>query len=122
MAERADRLVTFVRRRAGDGVRVVGTYADEAYELHYVRDDLEEERVRQALAQVHRNLTAGREDESLLRERLGSESASVQLRRDGVVLHLRSEGAGAILSLERGVARNLDMFSQQCLDVMYGSR
>jgi hypothetical protein len=111
-------LVRFLRRRAGSGLRVVGLYEDDRCRLEYRRDDLEETRVREMLAEIHRNLTTGGHDETLLRERLGSEAASVQLRESGVVLHLQNEQRGAIVSMERGVARNLDMFAQECLDVL----
>ena len=118
MPTRAPDLVRFLRGRAGNGLRVVGLYAGDTCRLEYRRDDLDETRVREMLAEIHRNLTTGGNDETLLRDRLGPETASVQLRESGVVLHLQDEQRGAIVSMERGVARNLDLFAQECLDVL----
>lgn len=118
MHDSAASLVRFVHGRAGKGLRVVGTYEDDEYDVEYLRRDLDEDRVRETLAEVHRNLTTGAHDESLLRDRLGPEAASVQLRASGVVLHLHDDHRGAIISMERDVARNLDMFAQECLEVL----
>jgi hypothetical protein len=118
MPTRAPDLVRFLRGRAGNGLRVVGLYAGDTCRLEYRRDDLDETLVRKMLAEIHRNLTTGGNDETLLRDRLGPETASVQLRKSGVVLHLQDEQRGAIVSMERGVARNLDLFAQECLDVL----
>ncbi|MFB6154691.1 MAG: hypothetical protein ABEJ22_02275 [Haloferacaceae archaeon] len=122
MPARTAELVSFLDRRAGDGLRVVAEYDDSGFSLVYVRDDIEREEVSAVAEEVYRNLWHSGGEHSLVDDRLGRLTASVQLRERAVTIALRREDGGVFVSMERSVARNLDLFTQQCLEVLYGTR
>ncbi|MFC7045514.1 hypothetical protein ACFQH6_08970 [Halobacteriaceae archaeon GCM10025711] len=111
-----DPLVAFVRRRTGDLLRGVARYDDEGVELLYLREDIPREEARSRAREMYENLTGSTAESGRLRDELGHQYASLQLREGGVVLRLRSGlGRGVVISLESAAARRLDTFVRECM-------
>lgn len=108
-------LLSYLRRRAGDTLRVVAHYDAEGVDLDYVRDDLDRETAETTVADIHSRLTGRSESAGELRQEFGRRYISLQLRDEAVFLHFPTEAdAGRIVTLETEAARQLTSFVAEC--------
>jgi len=102
----------YVQDRAQDGLRGVAVYDGEELSVEYARSDLGGA-VAERFEGIHdaiRAATAAPEDERW--GTLGPERASIQIRDEAAVMHLRPTGDGAV---ERGMLVELDTRVAQSL-------
>ena len=96
-------LVTDLRDDVGDGLRVVGEYSAEGYELHYVREDVRPKVDEMNLDRIHRELVlqgVGREYLEDLFD-AGSLQCSVHRFDELTAYHfVRTEQTGGYVSVD----------------------
>ena len=113
----ANRLSTYLERRAGDTLRAVIRYSKSEYSLTYLRDDIPEPKFLPRMEEVLLNITKGGPNRNqALTEEFGPLEASVHVREQGVILHFPVEqDKGVLVSLESGAARQLSTFIRECM-------
>lgn len=116
----ADDLTEFLIERAGNTLRCVARFAETEYVLVYVRDDIEERPLESRVREVHSNVhRGGVRGNTALRAELGPVQASLQLRDEAVILYFPGDdGQGVLVSLEPVAASQLQMFVEECLQLM----
>jgi hypothetical protein len=111
-------LTVFVERRAGEYLRAVGEYDSIETDLHYIRDDLDETEIVERLEHIHDHITwSWSPQNDALDAELGPKTASVQIRREAVIIHFPISGdRGVLIGLEPGAATDLTTFIGNCLE------
>lgn len=117
-------VVRYVRERAGDSLRVIAEYDRDGYEMAYLRDDLDREKVERRASVLHGYLSGSdRSEPDEVTTALGDPYASVQLRESAVIVNLVTEDrAGVLVSMETSVCRDLHGFVDECLARVDGGR
>lgn len=110
-------LVQFARRKTGQGLRAVIRYTSETTDVHYVRDDLSEDTVRDRMAAIAADTLAHPERDPAAAT-YGSIEASIQLREAGHIVILREDDALVLLTFESYAGRNLGTFLKQSRRVL----
>lgn len=111
-------LVSFVERRAGDTLRAIAEYDNTEFELLYRRDDLPRSEITTRVETIHENITWAwnPSDDDVIAE-LGEKRATVQVRKDAVIIHLLEDvHQGYLIGLDPDAARNLTTFLGECLN------
>jgi hypothetical protein len=112
---RPDEVQAYVHDRAQDGLRGLAVYDGATLDVRYARSDLGEA-VDQRFEAIHESIlasTATPDDERW--GTLGPERASIQIRDEAAVMHLRPAGGagrqrGMLVELDTQVARSLAEF------------
>lgn len=110
-------LVQFARRKTGQGLRAVIRYTPETTDVHYVRDDLSEDTVRDRMTEIGADVLAHPERDPGVAT-YGSIEASIQLREAGHIVVLRDDDALVLLTFESYAGRNLGTFLKQSRRVL----
>jgi hypothetical protein len=117
----SDRLVEFLREKAGPALRVVARYDGDSYEFRFTRDDIESQYSR---AELRQHVESFRMDENVgnaLERDLhaGDHHCSLRVFDETVILNFtQGAGVGTIISLEPTAGRDLLSFITEALRVL----
>lgn len=114
--------VTYMRKQAGDSLRLIGLYNHETFKIQCARPDLDRKFTEQDLQEMATELRK----ESIERYHeeqaftLGSLDATVRLFENAVVIHYpRDQVSGTVVSLEREAGMQLSKFIEECRRQLY---
>jgi hypothetical protein len=115
----------YVHDRAQDGLRGVAVYDGDDLDVRYARSDLEDD-VANRFGAIHESIRAtatAPEDDHW--GTLGPERASIQIREEAAVMHLRPTGdtagqRGMLVELDARVAQSLTEFVASVRRVAFG--
>lgn len=109
------RLVTYLRNTADEYLRGIAMYDADEYDVLYLRDDLRARRFKSEVDRMVDRLN----QESRAREQqafpFGDLTGTLRTFEEAVVMHFpHTQGRGTIITLEPGVARQLNSFMHEC--------
>lgn len=118
-----DELVEYLEDEAGSSLRAIGVYHGSDYELQHHRDDLDPEILVDRLRTIQANITwEWRPPDEGTIEELGKKIATLQVRKQAVILHLLvGKDHGIVIGLDPEAARNLNTFIIECLERVDGA-
>ncbi|GAB7012593.1 hypothetical protein [Halolamina salina] len=110
-----EELIAYLRRRAGSHLRAVAAYDESAWEITYLRDDLDRRMARERTEKIYGGVKTGL-GPSGIEDEMGERYATLQVRDEAVLLNLTwNETEGAIVGLEPEAASQLTGFIDECL-------
>lgn len=111
-----DRLTEYLRHRAGNNLRGVVQYDDEAFEVIYVRDGLDTDAFRKRVEHIHTSIVE-RPAPQTGDDSFGKPYATLSVREHAVVLNLRwNASEGLLVGLEPDAARDLVAFIHETME------
>lgn len=118
----------YVRERAGDGLRALAVYRGENLDVRYVREDLGDD-PRERFADFHAAVLSAYDAPDEMEHCwgvVGPERASLQIREDAAILHVRPAAAsqvraGVLVELDPAGARDSADFLAGARDAALGS-
>lgn len=109
------RFMARIHQQAGQSLRAVLQYDTTSWELLYLRDELRNDALQEAIPNMVdrlRDRTFVTTDEY---DRLGEPLATVEVHTDAVLLHFREAAdSGVIVTLDRAVAERVSTFIEDC--------
>lgn len=116
-----EELVSYLERRAGSYLREVAVYDENAWEITYLREDLDKQMARERTEAIYGGIKAGLGPQGL-EDQIGERYATLQVRDEAVLLNLPwNSSEGAFVGLEPDAATQLTGFLDECLKHGYRS-
>jgi hypothetical protein len=115
-------LVTFLKQNAGEQLRCVARYDDEAYEMLYAREDISGGYEVDEFGEVVNDLRSVEEMEQKHTSRLkaGNHHVTMRLYDRAAILHFgQGETFGTVVSLDSDAAEDFAGFVGACLKHLY---
>lgn len=111
-----ERLTAYLQNRTGDSLRAVVEYDADAFEIYYLRDDIEPKAFRQRVQHAHDGIMQRHARETSA-EAFGDAYATLSIREYAVIMNLRwTPTEGILVGLEPEVARDLVNFVHESLE------
>ena len=116
MSSTHNQLVSYLKDQAGGYLRGVAIYTADEYDVVYLRDDVRSQRFENevdAMIDRLRQESRAREHRSFPFDDL---NGTVRSFGDAMVMHFpRTRERGTVITLDPGVARDLNTFMSECL-------
>lgn len=100
-------------------LRGIVVYSEEEYEVLYLRDELQEVRLRSELDSIVSRLRGGSKEQEETSFPFGGFHGSVRCFDNATLLHFPLNGEGVAVSLDPDAARDLNTFAGDCLEQIH---
>ncbi|MFC4553582.1 MULTISPECIES: hypothetical protein [Halorussus] len=112
-------LISYLKSETGELLRGVITYDSDEYEIHYIRDDIRTQHLKNDVNKIIKRLRRESRPSEHRSFPFGELNGIVRSFENAMVMHFPdTQGRGTVVTLEPEVARQLNTFLGNCLQRM----
>lgn len=112
-------LLSYLEQQAGDNLRGVAEYDEEETKVLYLRRNIRHERLKTEVDEMVDRLRPESSKAETNAFPLGELKVTVRRFEDAIIMHFPGgESQGVVVALDPDVARNLNRFTSECLQLI----